>query len=77
MNYDDQVVKGAIVAVLIFSAFGTWVGFAYGEAKGVRETVEASQRAAILAGAAKWSANKESGAPEFAWVQCNALGVTR
>lgn len=63
---------GALI-VFAVAAMGYYVGLE----NGVRGTIEVSQRAAILAGAAKWTANKETGSPEFAWVQCNALGVTR
>lgn len=63
---------GALIMFAV-AAMGYYVGLE----NGVRGTVEVSQRAAILAGAAKWVANKETGSPEFAWAQCNALGVTR
>lgn len=64
-----------IGALIVFAAaaIGYWIGLT----AGINGTVEVSQRAAILAGAAKWTSNKETGAPEFAWAQCNALGVTR
>jgi hypothetical protein len=73
-SFSDWSVIGVSVAVVFAAAV---IGYYVGLKSGVSGTVEISQRAAILAGAAKWVANKETGSPEFAWVQCTALGVTR
>jgi hypothetical protein len=66
-----------VIVVIALAWISLALGYFVGSASATRETIEISQRAAILAGAAKWAANKDSGAPEFTWAGCNALGVSR
>lgn len=63
----------AFIIVVALVAVAYFAGLRYG----ITSTTASAQQAATLAGAAKWATNKETGAPEFTWTQCTALGVTR
>ena len=41
-----------------------------GYTMGVKETIREAQRAAVIAGAARWSSNRESGEAQFDYVTC-------
>ena len=41
-----------------------------GYSAGVNSTIKEAQRSAVIAGAARWSSNRESGEAEFNFVTC-------
>ena len=41
-----------------------------GYTMGVKETIREAQRSAIIAGAARWSSNRENGEAQFDYVTC-------
>lgn len=45
-------------------------GVLMGYSAGVNSTVKEAQRSAVIAGAARWSSNRESGEAEFNFVTC-------
>ena len=54
-----------VVAALVLSG-GVFSGYALG----VKDTIKEAQRSAVIAGAARWSSNRESGEAEFNFVTC-------
>lgn len=57
---------GAGVAVLIFLA----ASYLVGTAVATQATIKEAQRSAVIAGAARWSSNRETGEAEFNYVTC-------
>ena len=55
---------GVIAALVI--AGGVLMGYS----AGVNSTIKEAQRSAVIAGAARWSSNRESGEAEFNFVTC-------
>lgn len=55
---------GVIAALVI--AGGGLVGYS----AGVNSTIKEAQRSAVIAGAARWSSNRESGEAQFDYVTC-------
>jgi hypothetical protein len=55
---------GTIAALVI--AGGVLMGYS----AGVNSTVKEAQRSAVIAGAARWSSNRESGEAQFDYVTC-------
>ena len=45
-------------------------GVLMGYSAGVNSTVKEAQRSAVIAGAARWSSNRESGEAQFDFVTC-------
>jgi len=45
-------------------------GVLMGYSAGVNSTVKEAQRSAVIAGAARWSSNRETGEAEFNFIQC-------
>ena len=46
-----------------------------GYTKGVTDTIKEAQRSAVIAGAARWSSNRETGEAQFDYIQCLNPGV--
>ncbi len=60
---------GTIAALVI--AGGVLSGYALG----VNSTIKEAQRSAVIAGAARWSSNRESGEAQFDYIQCLNPGI--
>jgi uncharacterized membrane protein len=73
MSENAWLAVAVLVLCLLFAAAGAACGVIYG----VRSTTAEAQRAAILVGAAKWEADKETGDPRFEWARCAALWVVK
>ena len=58
------------IAALVLSG-----GVLSGYALGVKDTIREAQRSAVIAGAARWSSNRETGEAEFNFIQCLNPGV--
>ena len=54
-----------VIAALVIAGSGL-VGYS----AGVNSTVKEAQRSAVIAGAARWSSNRETGEAEFNFVTC-------
>lgn len=54
-----------VIAALVLSG-----GVLSGYALGVKDTIREAQRSAVIAGAARWSSNRESGEAQFDYVTC-------
>ncbi len=65
MNDTHLQVGAVIVAVLLLGA-----AYFSGVAVATRETIKEAQRSAVIAGAARWSSNRETGEAEFNFVTC-------
>jgi len=59
-----------VIAALVIAGSGLM-----GYSAGVNSTIKEAQRSAVIAGAAKWSSNRETGEAEFNYVQCLNPGV--
>ncbi len=70
MNDTHLQVGAVIVAVLLLGA-----AYFSGVAVATRETIKEAQRSAVIAGAARWSSNRETGEAEFNFIQCLNPGV--
>jgi hypothetical protein len=46
-----------------------------GYTMGVKETIREAQRSAVIAGAARWTSNRETGEAQFDYIQCLNPGV--
>jgi len=58
------------IAALVIAGSGL-VGYS----AGVNSTVKEAQRSAVIAGAARWSSNRETGEAQFDYIQCLNPGV--
>jgi len=54
-----------VVAALVIAGSGLM-----GYSAGVNSTVKEAQRSAVIAGAARWSSNRETGEAQFDFVTC-------
>ena len=54
-----------VIAALVIAGGGLM-----GYSAGVNSTVKEAQRSAVIAGAARWSSNRESGEAQFDYVTC-------
>ena len=59
-----QIGVTVIVMCLMF------VAYKVGTAVSIQETIKEAQRSAVIAGAARWSSNRETGEAEFNFVTC-------
>ncbi len=59
-----------VIAALVLSG-----GVLSGYSAGVNSTIKEAQRSAVIAGAARWSSNRETGEAEFNFIQCLNPGV--
>ena len=63
---DTTLQIGAGVAALILLA----ASYLVGTAVATQATIKEAQRSAVIAGAARWSSNRESGEAQFDYVTC-------
>jgi hypothetical protein len=63
---DTHLQIGAGVAALILLA----ASYLIGTAVATQATIKEAQRSAVIAGAARWSSNRETGEAEFNYVTC-------
>ena len=63
---DTHLQIGAGVAALILLA----ASYLIGTAVATQATIKEAQRSAVIAGAARWSSNRESGEAQFDFVTC-------
>jgi len=68
---DTHLQIGAGVAALILLA----ASYLIGTAVATQATIKEAQRSAVIAGAARWSSNRETGEAEFNFIQCLNPGV--
>jgi len=54
-----------VIAALVIAG-----GVLFGYTMGVNSTIKEAQRSAVIAGAARWSSNRETGEAEFNFVTC-------
>ena len=59
-----------VIAALVIAGAGLM-----GYSAGVNSTIKEAQRSAVIAGAARWSSNRESGEAQFDYIQCLNPGV--
>ena len=59
-----------VIAALVIAG-----GVLFGYTMGVNSTIKEAQRSAVIAGAARWSSNRETGEAEFNYIQCLNPGV--
>ena len=68
---DTTLQLGAIALALFCLAASYFSGVAIG----TQATIKEAQRSAVIAGAARWSSNRETGEAEFNFIQCLNPGV--
>ena len=68
---DTTLQIGAGVAALILLA----ASYLVGTAVATQTTIKEAQRSAVIAGAARWSSNRETGEAQFDFIQCLNPGV--
>lgn len=72
-NWNDAAIYGVIVSVFVVVVVAAAAG---GYTMGVKDTIREAQRAAVIAGAARWSSNRETGEAQFDYIQClNPAGL--
>ena len=71
-NWNDGAIYAAIISATILA--GAAVA-AMGYTKGVTDTIKEAQRSAVIAGAARWTSNRENGEAQFDYIQCLNPGV--
>ena len=71
-NWNDAAIYGVIVSVFVVVVVAA---AASGYTMGVKDTIREAQRAAVIAGAARWSSNRETGEAQFDYIQCLNPGV--
>tara|TARA_R110000822_G_scaffold30001_1_gene87796 strand:- start:28 stop:243 length:216 start_codon:yes stop_codon:yes gene_type:complete len=64
-----QACAGIAVLILLASSY------IVGTAVATQATIKEAQRSAVIAGAARWSSNRETGEAEFNFIQCLNPGV--
>ena len=64
-----QIAAGVIALCLMFAAYTV------GTAVATEATIKEAQKAAVIAGAARWSSNRETGEAQFDFIQCLNPGV--
>lgn len=60
-------IAGAVCLMIMSYTLGTAVS--------TSATIKEAQKAAVIAGAARWSSNRETGEAEFNYIQCLNPGV--
>ena len=58
-------ISGAFVGLFLLAA-----SYLVGTAVATQATIKEAQRSAVIAGAARWSSNRESGEAQFDYVTC-------
>jgi hypothetical protein len=69
---DSGLQIAASVIVLLCLVFASYL---VGTAVATKATIKEAQRSAVIAGAARWSSNRETGEAEFNFIQCLNPGV--
>ena len=59
-----QALAGIVVLLLVAAAYTV------GTAVATQATIREAQRSAVIAGAARWSSNRETGEAQFDYVTC-------
>jgi hypothetical protein len=67
--------SGLQIASAIIGLFVLTAAYFSGVAIGTQATIKEAQRSAVIAGAARWSSNRETGEAEFNFIQCLNPGV--
>jgi hypothetical protein len=67
--------SGLQIASAIIGLFVLTAAYFSGVAVATQATIKEAQRAAVIAGAARWSSNRETGEAEFNYIQCLNPGV--
>ena len=70
MSDSTLQIGAAIVGIFVLTA-----AYFSGVAIATQATIKEAQRSAVIAGAARWSSNRESGEAEFNYIQCLNPGV--
>ena len=65
MNDTTLQIGAAIIGLFVLTA-----AYFSGVAVATQATIKEAQRSAVIAGAARWSSNRESGEAEFNFVTC-------
>ena len=68
---DTHLQIGATVIALCLM----FASYTVGTAVATEATIKEAQRSAVIAGAARWSSNRETGEAEFNFIQCLNPGV--
>ena len=63
----DWILWAVLGAVTALALSG---GVLSGYALGVKDTIREAQRSAVIAGAARWSSNRETGEAQFDYITC-------
>ena len=63
---DTTLQVGAIAGAVCLM----FMSYTLGSAVATEATIKEAQRAAVIAGAARWSANQETGKAQFDFIQC-------
>ena len=63
-------VGAAIIGLFLLAA-----SYLVGTAVATEATIREAQRSAVIAGAARWSSNRETGEAQFDFIQCLNPGV--
>ena len=70
MNDSGLQIASAIIGLFVLTA-----AYFSGVAVATQATIKEAQRSAVIAGAARWSSNRETGEAEFNYIQCLNPGV--
>lgn len=70
MNDTTLQIGAAIIGLFLLAG-----SYLVGTAVATQATIKEAQRSAVIAGAARWSSNRETGEAEFNFIQCLNPGV--
>jgi len=70
MNDTTLQIGAAISGLFLLAA-----SYLVGTTVATQATIKEAQRSAVIAGAARWSSNRETGEAEFNYIQCLNPGV--
>ena len=71
-NWNDGAIQATFIAVIVILCAVLGVS---SYTKGVNDTIKEAQRSAVIAGAARWTSNRETGEAQFDYIQCLNPGV--
>ena len=66
-NWNDGAIQATFIAAIVILCAVLGVS---SYTKGVNDTIKEAQRSAVIAGAARWSSNRETGEAQFDYVTC-------
>ena len=66
-DWNDGAIQAIFIAVIVILCAVLGVS---SYTKGVTDTIKEAQRSAVVAGAARWSSNRETGEAQFDYIQC-------